>query len=352
MKLSVWTEKSKATNRYSVRYWDPDSGLKQRIQCLTREQMLATKSRIQSMLLNRHSGRGDPDAIPLVVFEEYLTAIGFAGRRASTIAMKQKNVIPFLETLFKLSQLSPESIKAYVKNMNEKYKPDTVAIRLRDLRAFINWCVKENRLKESPFRGISIPTSNFSGRKITALEVASIYKNVSGMFRVFFTLAMETGARHGELLGAEWHEIDLQHRSWLIPALKCKTRITRTIPLSDHAVKALESLSKGGNRVFEPLNRFKVQRLWKQALRASGVTGRVRIHDIRHTFASNWRGRAASLKAIAGWTTDAMMSKYTHTELPQLAEELQKTSDNFWGEFGANVPNSETIPKHTHVDKS
>lgn len=344
MKLSVWHERSKRTGMYSVRYYDPDTGDKKRIKCYDKIAMLATKARIQSMLLNRQTGRGDPDAIPLVVFEEYLDAIKNSEklrRRQTTLDMKRKNLVPFLETLFKLSDLSTARIKDYVKAMQTKYKVDTVAIRLRDLRAFLNWCVKEKKMSESPFKGISIPASDFTGRRLTLPEIRLLFIHMEPPFREFFTLALETGARHGELLAAEWSEVDMYNKSWFIPAHKCKTRINRTIPLSERALVALDALPRGSRHVFEGWTRFKAQRLWKQALKASGIEGRVRIHDIRHTFASNWKGRAASLKLIAGWTTDQMMSKYTHTELAYLAEETQRSSA-VWGEFGANPHKNDT----------
>ncbi len=356
MKLSVWHEINRSKHRRggriyaSVRYIDPATGDKKRVKTYSKEEMLATESRLQSMLLNHQTGHGNPGAIPLVVMESYLLDLTTPGkvekiRRASTINMKRQNLTPYLESVFKLSDITDDSIKSYIQLMQKKYKIDTIAIRLRDLRAFLNWCVKEKMLKESPFKGFSIPTSEFVGRRLTQEEIQAIKAVVENplvtplLFQTFFLLAFDTGARHGELLAVEWHELDLNEGYWHIPAHKCKTRINRTLPLSEHVIAAFKSLPRASNRVFEGLNRWKVQRMWKAVLKRAGVTGRVRIHDIRHTYASNWQGRGAGLKVMEGWSTDAMMSKYTHTELSFLKEEARRTAQTLWS---TNDKKSET----------
>lgn len=49
-----------------------------------------------------------------------------------------------------------------------------------------------------------------------------------------------TAVRSGEARGARWHEIDLNARTWMIPAKRMKRGIAHRVPLSDEAVKVLE----------------------------------------------------------------------------------------------------------------
>jgi integrase len=59
-----------------------------------------------------------------------------------------------------------------------------------------------------------------------------------------------TGARLGEVLRAEWSEIDLQGRVWTVPAERMKARKEHRVPLSDRAIEILESLPRGGAFLF------------------------------------------------------------------------------------------------------
>jgi integrase len=70
-------------------------------------------------------------------------------------------------------------------------------------------------------------------------------------------LALETGARAGELLQASRDQFDLGQRIWRLPAHCAKCRIGREIPLSEAAMSIVErlvALAKPGDpRLFHPL---------------------------------------------------------------------------------------------------
>jgi len=51
-----------------------------------------------------------------------------------------------------------------------------------------------------------------------------------------------TAARSGEVLGAQWSEVDLAAKTWTIPAERMKKGREHRVPLSDRAVTILESL--------------------------------------------------------------------------------------------------------------
>jgi integrase len=333
MRKTVWVEPRTKPGTYSVRYYDPETGLAQRIPCESFDEMRTEKTRIQTMLLNSRAGKGNPEAIPSVVFERYIEWLLEHKRRPGTISLKRFAVNPFLNRVRRMGAVDHESIADWKSAMVAKYSNDTVSIRLRELRAFLNWCVAKKYLTNNPMdgsdlaEGISIPSSVFVGRRLTVLELQAMYAHCSDVFRPFFALAVETGARRGELLGITWKEVNLDRGTWTIPAARCKTNRERTIPLSEQALAALRSIlptKYTGDEVFTGWTEFKVKYHWGQTLKAAGIEGRVRLHDIRHTFASNFRGRGSSLKAICGWTTDAMANKYTHTVVEELREDMAK----------------------------
>lgn len=62
------------------------------------------------------------------------------------------------------------------------------------------------------------------------------------------TLLLLTGQRRGELAAAKWSEIDLNGKTWLIPAENSKTGRGHVVPLSDWAVTEFQALKKLAKR--------------------------------------------------------------------------------------------------------
>jgi integrase len=65
-------------------------------------------------------------------------------------------------------------------------------------------------------------------------------------------LCILTATRTGELLGARWTELDLEARTWTIPAERMKAGAEHRVPLSDAAMELLRKLAaiRMGNLVF------------------------------------------------------------------------------------------------------
>jgi integrase len=100
-----------------------------------------------------------------------------------------------------------------------------------------------------------------------------------------------TGARRGEIQGLQWREVDIDRRSIVLPDARSKTG-ARRIPLSDAAIEVLQGIKRKGDYVF-PANRANaasghtvgLPRAWR-AIRDEAGLDDLRIHDLRHSFAS------------------------------------------------------------------
>lgn len=329
MKRTVWWEPRRRRDTYSVRWYDPATGKAQRLKVDGKLERDREVNRIQKMLLDWKPSHAKDHAVPLVVMESYLSTIARLGRRKTTLEMKRKHLTPILSTVFRMEQITKDFINAWIEGAHKKYKPDTIAIRLRDIRAFVRWAWKESILKENPFDGIKIPESSFVGRRLTREELRSLVDNLEGNARDFVILSLECGVRKGELLQLEYSDIDFERKYWSLPGRegKSKSKCDRVIPLSPLAISTLQNRKLGGSeRVFEGYTKDKLRNDLENAKDRAGIKGRLRVHDLRHTWASNFRGRASSLKAIAGWSTDQMMSHYTHVELEELREDMGKSN--------------------------
>jgi integrase len=59
-----------------------------------------------------------------------------------------------------------------------------------------------------------------------------------------FRFAILTAARTGEVIGAQWSEIDMQHAVWTIPGERMKAGVEHRVPLSDDAMALLREAGK------------------------------------------------------------------------------------------------------------
>jgi integrase len=129
-------------------------------------------------------------------------------------------------------------------------------------------------------------------------------------------LALFTGARSGEITTAEWSHIDWQRKQIRLP--DSKTNSPRTIHLSDAAIEILTAIPQVGR--FIVAGRYKddpYQNLGRAWIIARGYAGLddVRLHDLRHSYASLAASRGVSLQMIGkllGHKVTATTQRYAH----------------------------------------
>src|SRR5688572_25650430 len=115
---------------------------------------------------------------------------------------------------------------------------------------------------------------------------------------------MSTGARLSEALSAKWTDTDLERRSFVIRASNTKSKRIRAIPLSDSAMEVLLALATRGKHEYlfvnsqtgEPYTTIAKQ--WDRIRKLAGVPF-LRIHDLRHAFASFLVSNGVSLWTVA-----------------------------------------------------
>ena len=111
--------------------------------------------------------------------------------------------------------------------------------------------------------------------------------------------AILTAARTGELIGMTWGEVDWANRLWTIPALRMKTEVEHSVPLTDRAMEVLHALKP---RSLEPHQLvFPAQRGGKLSnmamsmlLRRMAIDG-VTVHGFRSSF-RDWAGEETNFE--------------------------------------------------------
>lgn len=135
-------------------------------------------------------------------------------------------------------------------------------------------------------------------------------------------LLMLTGARRGETLSATWDQINFEAAVWTKPSAATKQKRLHRVPLSAPAVELLTSIrqrqSAAERFVFpgdvpgRPLS--DVKKSWAAVCKRAGIEG-VRLHDLRHTFASilvSGGGSLPLIGAMLGHTQVSTTARYAH----------------------------------------
>ena len=149
-----------------------------------------------------------------------------------------------------------------------------------------------------PLRPDRLGAQNYVVQHMRALPRAEVAvaigkvraSNSKPVVKLAFEFLVLTAARGGEVRGAAWTEIDLDHGVWTIPALRRKTNREHRVPLTGRALEILgaaRAVGRGSPLVFpmrgNPLSNTALSRLLK----------RLGIKAVPHGFRSSFRDWAA-----------------------------------------------------------
>ncbi len=143
-----------------------------------------------------------------------------------------------------------------------------------------------------------------------------------------------TGARKGEALLATWDQFDLERGVWTKPSHNMKQKRVEHVPLSDQAIAFLKSMPHDGEFLFtgrltEHLSELKYP--WAEICEDAKLKG-IRIHDLRHTYASHLVSRGVSLPMVGkllGHTQPQTAARYAHLADNPLREAAKRRDGDF-----------------------
>jgi integrase len=149
-----------------------------------------------------------------------------------------------------------------------------------------------------------------------------------------------TAARTGEIIGADWNEIDLKNKVWTIPADRMKAGKEHKVPLCDRAVEILRGLKTHDGPLFSLGITAMAERL-----RGMRPGDPVTVHGFRSSFADWAHERTAFPKvvvdmALAHAIGDKVEAAYRRGDLFAKRTRLMQT----WADFCAK-PTAETKGK-------
>ena len=130
-------------------------------------------------------------------------------------------------------------------------------------------------------------------------------------------LLIFTGARMGEILSLEWAQVDFDNTMLFLPETKTGKKV---VYLSAPALKALANVPRIDGNPFvicgarDRAHLVNLHKPWARIRKSAGLED-VRIHDLRHSFASTAAAGGLSLPIIGkllGHTQAATTERYAH----------------------------------------
>ncbi len=147
-------------------------------------------------------------------------------------------------------------------------------------------------------------------------------------------LLILTGSRTGEMLKATWDQFDLKAGVWTKPAHTTKQRKLAHHPLSSQARDILDIMYRYSQSQFlfpgkvDGQSFQDIKKAWA-SIRLRAHLPDVRIHDLRHTYASHLVSSGLSLSIVGkllGHTQAATTQRYAH-----LADEPLREATELFG---------------------
>lgn len=234
----------------------------------------------------------------------------------------------------RLVDLTNEQLDRWVRAQVEAgYKPATINKHAYLMNRMLNlarhWGYVERNVFEA--RALrKLPVGDLVQRFLTAEEIAALLRacrqSTHPYLFLFANLLLLTGARKSEARLALWRDVDMHKRVWTVPVSKGGR--ARRIMLSSAAIEVLHELrgkteqmgmpTRVSDYLFinprtrQPYNSFHAA--WIKA-RATVDLQDVRIHDLRHTYASLLINNGASIyevQKLLGHYHISMTERYAH----------------------------------------
>lgn len=244
----------------------------------------------------------------------------FGGVRLDRITTKE--LVDFHSELRNVCELAPSTADHFIKLM----------------RHVFNMAIKWGVVDKNPATKMSLFNADNKVENImdeTQLQrlllVLSTHPNRAACRIAMFLLS--TGCRLNEALCAEWSQIDWTQKVWRIPALNSKSKRMRPVPLNESAMDILEQVRNDSPQwVFfnaDTGTHYKtLHKAWDD-LRSKANLQSLRIHDLRHAYASllvNSGRTLFEVQSLLGHSSPQVTQRYAHMNTQTLLDASEVAS--------------------------
>jgi len=216
----------------------------------------------------------------------------------------------------------------------EESSPATADRFMALLRAILRKCVNDWEVLGSAPKVPMYRPKTAEPRWLSQAEFARLRKELPEHLALAADFAVLTGLRMRSMLALTWDRVDMKKRAAWIPGEQMKAGRTHGMRLPADAItvlKKLRKLSPEGDHVFqwrgEPIDDCNTK-AFQDAVKSAGLNG-INWHTLRHTFASWAVQKGVSLHELmqlGGWSSYAMVLRYSHLAPDHLAAAADKLS--------------------------
>jgi integrase len=331
---------------YILNYVTRDRGQERRYTIGSADNWKATAARDEAKRLKRLiDGGGDPlrdiedeRAAPTVaeLIERFKTEHVVRKLRPSTSRayrqMLDLHIAPHFGTHVKVADVTFEQIDRLHHKLTKAGAPymanRTIAVLSKMFSLAVRWRMRD----DNPCKGIEKNYESKRKRYLTPDELARLSAALASygdqQIACIFRLLLLTGARRGEVLGMEWSALDLGAGIWIKMGSTTKQKTDHVVPLSAPARQLLIEMQDEYicRHPKKPLPQYvfpgsgdtghviSVKKSWASICKSAGISG-LRIHDLRHSFASQLASGGASLPligALLGHSNPTTTHRYAH----------------------------------------
>ena len=202
----------------------------------------------------------------------------------------------------------------------------------------------------NPAAGVKLFEANNSRERFLTAEetqrlLKAVEKSKNTQLKYIVPLLLLLGCRKRELLDARWDDFDLGRRTWKISM--SKSGKSRQVPLSKAALEIIQKLPRFEGCPFllpnpDTLKPYsQIHKAWNNARIAAGLPD-VRMHDLRHSMASNMVNSGRSIYEVAkvlGHSQLKTTQRYAHLSQETLLEAVDAAAEA----TGMNHPEDRAI---------
>lgn len=293
-------------------------------------------------------------------FDDYMSEKEASNISVATISSYKnsfKKFVGFVGEDKKTSDVDERVIFAWINSMkNDGIKPVSINHFLREIRAFLYWCMNETREYITPNFKVKLITEQdetfkiFNDDEIDAILERPQNKNDFAAWRTYtiIHLVLDTGFRAGTIVNMKIGDVDLFTKDIILS--HTKNNKSQRVPMSSALYNCLKEYirdwrknAKSDEYLFCNIG---AEKLTTRALRLAlmryckkrGVTrltkdgkieGKSNIHGLRHTFAKGWiqgGNNVFELQKVLGHSSLDMTRKYVNLYDADIKENYDKKS--------------------------
>ncbi|MCX6348722.1 MAG: site-specific integrase [Candidatus Aureabacteria bacterium] len=220
----------------------------------------------------------------------------------------------------KVSEITAPVVEDYKERRFKDVSGPTINREISLLSNVFTTAIRWHYAASNPVKGVSRYEENEPvERPLLPGEEERLLAAAAPHLKTILIILLNTGMRRNELLSLRWKNVNLTAGHVVIQKTNSKNKRMRIVPLNAAAMAALRGIPRRHELVFyNPKTKRSLKEVRTAFLAACGRAGieGLRLHDLRHTFATRLRDEhvdLATIMKLLGHSTIAMTLRYAHS---------------------------------------